>query len=270
MLIEKPLFIQKLIVEECQTWKFVPLCSSYVSSPWCVCVHLECFQCAQSRACISTDSLDTPETAAKTKRCGPIILHVFGYFCSPAVHNPTFTQIGHVSDRVSGKPVLHRDVMWTNRMHERAHFLLFISRLPQLKNKLLTVQLTFNSSVLSATSGKSWPWMSFIEMHSVPFYTSPSWPTAIKGQTLTYNYYLGVSAMSVQTVSLLSAVGECSLCRDVPLPVGGPAVALSGFLPPQWASPPCPLQMDASLLQFLLLKPHGQSTLVEIDVLGKT
>lgn len=42
-------------------------CSSCVSSPWCVCVLLECSQCAQNRACINTDSLDTPGTAVETE-----------------------------------------------------------------------------------------------------------------------------------------------------------------------------------------------------------
>lgn len=51
-------------------------------------------------------------------------------------------------------------------------------------------------------------------------------------------------------VSLLSTVGGCSLCRGAPLLAGGPAVALSAVLPPQWASPLCPLELtDASVQQ---------------------
>lgn len=46
----------------------IPLCSFCASSPWCVCAPLECSQCAQSRACISTGSLGTRGTAVKTER----------------------------------------------------------------------------------------------------------------------------------------------------------------------------------------------------------
>lgn len=68
------------------TWGvLVPWCSSCVSSPWCVCVLPGCSQCAQSRACISTGSLDIPGTAAgKTdhKKKKAITVCVVSYFWS--------------------------------------------------------------------------------------------------------------------------------------------------------------------------------------------
>lgn len=79
--IQNPYFFNTVYRDE---WRHkvlisIPLCSSCVSSLWCVCVLLVCSQCAQNRACISIDSLGTRGTAVETNNRGKSnqFIHVF-------------------------------------------------------------------------------------------------------------------------------------------------------------------------------------------------